>query len=141
MKETKIVILRTSYKSTYNGLRCTAYVNDIADRSCGASGYGYSMEGTAIAQTLEKYTPILERCKKLTANYGSMDDTKGLYGLCFVGKETRGNRNKYKTGDEVYLSGACGESSMICIANACKIKVDRQGYGKNGNTYIIWRFA
>ena len=131
----KAIILETKFRDSNLGLRCTTYVNGAVDRSTGCSGYGYDMRGTALAQVLSKYTPILERAKKLLANYGSEDNTNGYYGLRFW--KNKESLHGYEDGATVSVNGACGHSSIERIARACDISINNTNSTGTGDTYII----
>lgn len=132
--EYKSITLRTKFRDTYNGLRCTTYINGNADRSTGCSGGGYDMRGTALANVLKEYTPLLERAKKLQGNHGTGDEG-GYYGLTFY-KEGKYLKS-YEKGATIHIDGACGHSTIERIAEACNISIAHINDTKMGDEYII----
>lgn len=106
-------------RDTYGYNIVTMYVDGTkVTQTCGG---GYDMRGTVLGKyATEQYKELL---KSLTANYGSMDTTKGFYGLNFYSKEHE-RHNTYHEGDNVYIDGACGWSSVERILNEIGVTIE-----------------
>lgn len=96
------------------------YVNGKKEFS--TCGGGYDMKGTVFADYIKRYH--LPRLLDKKGNSGSLDDGTGYYGLGFF--SPKGERHKeYKDGDSIYLEGGCGFESIVRIAEACDITINR----------------
>ena len=106
-------------RNSYGYRIVSLYVNGKKEFS--TSGGGYDMQGTVLAQYIERYH--LPKLLTLKGNHGSLDDGTGYYGLMFWDNE--GKRHKdYKDGYAVDPDGACGWSSIITIADAIGVKIE-----------------
>lgn len=105
-------------RNTYGYRIISLYVNGKKAHSC--NGGGYSMDGTVLGQYLG--SNFKEKLKTLRANYGSLDDGTGYYGLVFHKGTER--LKEYVDGAEVWCSGACGWSAMVRIAEAIGVKIE-----------------
>ena len=90
-------------------------------------GVGYDMRGTVLGQWLTKN--FQDKLRKLPANYGSLDNNEGFYGLCHyhrlphgfeqVHKVTKENANNTQT----CVDGMCGRSAVYRIMAKIGVKV------------------
>jgi hypothetical protein len=131
-------------RNTYGYNIVTLYANGKrVARTCGG---GYDMRGTCLGEYIQNN--YLERLKTLRANYGSLDDDTGYYGLSFWkqgNKSTRiENLKSYEDGSIISLDGACGERSMQTIAEAIGLSLqqveilpDEWGYILTDNRNIV----
>lgn len=107
--------------NSYGYTLCTLYAD--GKKEVQTNGVGYDMKGTVLATYIKRY--YLPRLLKLTGNHGSQDDGKGFYGLMFYDNKVMKWEKKYKEGFAVSLDGACGWSSIMTIANAIGLKIER----------------
>jgi len=90
-------------------------------------GVGYDQRGTVLGQWLTK--TFNDKLRKLPANYGSLDDNEGFYGLCHYHRDVHGFHRIHKiTKDSAnktttHVDGMCGQSSVYRIMNKIGIKV------------------
>jgi hypothetical protein len=93
------------------------------------------MQGTVLGEYITgEYN---DRLKTLTANYGSLDNTKGYYGLSFYSKKDNKRHNTYQEGDSVHVDGACGSSAVQRIADAIGLDL-RQNNALSNRKASVW---
>lgn len=125
----KWTVSRGQYTYDYN--ICILWVNGVKEASC--NGGNYDMQGTCLANyLLHNYK---DRIIKLKAQYGSLDKSKGFYGLFYYKNGKR--RRAYSEGAEVGLDGACGFSSIERIAKKIGLQLNFVHNSKNETVYIL----
>lgn len=118
-------------RNTYGYNIVTLYANGKrVARTCGG---GYDMRGTCLGQYISGLYE--SKLKTLTANYGSMDNTQGHYGLVHATKTKRLNNATSET--HSYIDGAYGENSVRQIAEAIGLKIESVQILPNEWGYII----
>lgn len=119
-------------RDTYGYTIVSLYVDGKkVAQTCGG---GYDMKGTVLGKyATEQYK---EQLKALTANYGSRDATEGFYGLNFYSQQNE-RHNTYEDGDDVYIDGGCGWSSVERILNEIGVKLEYLPYLRTKKTDAI----
>ena len=127
-------------RDTYGYTIVTLYANgERVARTCGG---GYDMRGTCLGSYIK--AQYLDRLKALKGNTGSLDDGTGFYGLTFykVVKDADENDRhvsikSYEDGAKISLDGACGERSIVSIADAIGLNLESVQTLPNEWGYIL----
>lgn len=84
-------------------------------------GVGFDQHGSCFGQWLTK--TYNERLVKLPANYGSMDNNKGFYGLVHYENNTYNRLHKSTPQTKTSCDGMCGRGSMFSIMQAIGVEL------------------
>lgn len=134
MKTLKFKWTVSKGRDTYGYNICSLYVDGNKVSSC--NGGGYDMRSTALADWMEE--EFQEDLRRLPVNYGSLDKTKGFYGLSFRNQKTKKRQGRYsKNVKRAHLDGACGFSSMERILKKIGYTLQYVDEGRNYTTYIL----
>lgn len=136
MKTTQIQVKHGTSRGadTYGYGLLTLYADGVkASRTCGG---GYDMLGTVFGEYISN--EYHNRLIDLTPNYGSLDNTKGFYGLVIWDKDNK-LVHHYTEGCHVYIDGACGYSCVERIAEAIGLTIERLGHLDTNTTsaYLV----
>lgn len=109
-------------RDTYGYNLVTLYVDGVKHNA--TLGVGYDMAGTVLGEYLTQ--EYKDRLKELPANYGSLDTSKGYYGLSFgqVINDKYERHNTYQDGDNISVDGGCGISAVRDIAKAIGLDIE-----------------
>ncbi len=106
-------------QNTYGYRIVSLYVN--GEKKYSANGGGYDMRGCVFGHYLnDKYK---DRLKTLPANYGSLDNNEGYYGLCHYEDNNKQQHHATEI-SKTFVNGMCGMSKMVQIAQAIGLEIE-----------------